>query len=278
MKRISFAIVVLGLILYSVNVEGQRSLNYGTVGLSVTTSGTGASTGITFAIPPSNANIITWQVTADGSALSVSLEGSLNNSSYSTIDTQTTATGGIKNYGPTGVKFVRCSQVSRTGGTATTCNITINRGLYTTVTGSVTGRMLVGDGSANAPSYSFSNFTDKGFYSQGTNTIGVSSAGSLAFIFNTTSTLDLLNDSARIRFGSAQDTIFMREAAGSLVLSGASGTGAGALRLITTLFAALGTPTNGTLRFCSDCTIANPCAGSGTGALAKRLNGVWVCN
>lgn len=48
--------------------------------------------------------------------------------------------------------------------------------------------------------------------------------------------------------------------------------------LAPTLFAALGTPTDGTLIYCSDCTIANPCAGSGTGALAKRLNGVWVCN
>lgn len=42
--------------------------------------------------------------------------------------------------------------------------------------------------------------------------------------------------------------------------------------------AALGTPANGTVIYCSDCTIANPCAGAGTGALAKRLNGVWVCN
>jgi hypothetical protein len=40
----------------------------------------------------------------------------------------------------------------------------------------------------------------------------------------------------------------------------------------------LGTPANGTIAYCSDCTIANPCAGGGTGALAKRLNGVWVCN
>lgn len=40
----------------------------------------------------------------------------------------------------------------------------------------------------------------------------------------------------------------------------------------------LGTPTNGTFIYCSDCTIANPCAAAGSGALAKRLNGVWVCN
>src|SRR5205085_2230853 len=43
-------------------------------------------------------------------------------------------------------------------------------------------------------------------------------------------------------------------------------------------FANLGTPSNGTVAYCSDCTIANPCAGSGTGAIAKRLNGAWVCN
>ncbi|MDE2099296.1 MAG: hypothetical protein KGL39_18730 [Patescibacteria group bacterium] len=36
--------------------------------------------------------------------------------------------------------------------------------------------------------------------------------------------------------------------------------------------------TNGEMAYCSDCTIANPCAGSGTGAIAKRLNGVNVCN
>lgn len=43
-------------------------------------------------------------------------------------------------------------------------------------------------------------------------------------------------------------------------------------------FASLGTPVNGTVHYCPDCTIANPCAGSGTGAIAKRLNGAWVCN
>lgn len=45
-----------------------------------------------------------------------------------------------------------------------------------------------------------------------------------------------------------------------------------------TAFASLGAPGNGTFKYCNDCTIANPCAGGGTGALAKRLNGAWVCN
>lgn len=45
-----------------------------------------------------------------------------------------------------------------------------------------------------------------------------------------------------------------------------------------TALANLGTPPNGTMTYCSDCMITNPCVGGGTGALAKRLNNVWVCN
>ncbi len=56
------------------------------------------------------------------------------------------------------------------------------------------------------------------------------------------------------------------------------GGGAGSIDFTTTLFANLGTPSNGRILYCSDCTIASPCAGSGNGAFAKRLNGVWVCN
>lgn len=43
-------------------------------------------------------------------------------------------------------------------------------------------------------------------------------------------------------------------------------------------FANLGTPANGTERYCSNCTFANPCASGGTGAIAKRLNGAWRCD
>ena len=53
---------------------------------------------------------------------------------------------------------------------------------------------------------------------------------------------------------------------------------AGIFTWAATTFAALGTPANGSIAYCSDCTEADPCAGSGTGALAKRLNGRWDCN
>ena len=48
-------------------------------------------------------------------------------------------------------------------------------------------------------------------------------------------------------------------------------------RPISATFSQLGTPSDGTVRYCSDCTQASPCAGSGTGALATRINGTWSC-
>jgi hypothetical protein len=43
-------------------------------------------------------------------------------------------------------------------------------------------------------------------------------------------------------------------------------------------FANLGSPQDGSTVYCSDCTETDPCAGSGNGAMAKRLNGRWDCN
>ena len=45
-----------------------------------------------------------------------------------------------------------------------------------------------------------------------------------------------------------------------------------------TKFTALPAAPDGSMLYCSNCAIANPCAGAGTGALAKRLAGAWVCN
>jgi hypothetical protein len=54
--------------------------------------------------------------------------------------------------------------------------------------------------------------------------------------------------------------------------------GIASLAYSATLFANLGTPSNGTVFYCSDCLAnSNPCSGASTGAFAKRLNGVWDC-
>ena len=52
----------------------------------------------------------------------------------------------------------------------------------------------------------------------------------------------------------------------------------GVIQMTATTQASLGTVVNGQLKYCSDCTIASPCAGGGTGAIAKGLNSQWVCN
>jgi hypothetical protein len=65
--------------------------------------------------------------------------------------------------------------------------------------------------------------------------------------------------------------------AGTAILN-SSGFYGVSVTILQTPFANLSTPINGTFYYCNDCTVANPCAGGGTGALAKRLNGVWVCN
>lgn len=198
MKRFVFALI---LSLISTQAYAQRSLNYGIVGASLNTASTGAVTGTAFAIPPSNANIISWQVVAAGSALSVNLEGSLDNSTYSIIDTQTTATGGLKNYGPTSMKFVRCSAVSRTGGTTTTCNVTVNRGLYATVPGNTSTRFLAGDGTAVAPSFSFLSAPTNGFYLSGPFGVNLSITGGDNIAFGAGG--PILNAGTALRWGSS---------------------------------------------------------------------------
>jgi hypothetical protein len=43
-------------------------------------------------------------------------------------------------------------------------------------------------------------------------------------------------------------------------------------------YANLGAWANGSLVYCTDCTVAATCASGGTGAFAKRINGTWVCS
>jgi hypothetical protein len=65
---------------------------------------------------------------------------------------------------------------------------------------------------------------------------------------------------------------------GTWVPFGTVGAGNSGVTLVSTAFAGLGTPTNGTVYYCSDCAAAsNPCTGAGTGAMAVRQNGAWKC-
>ena len=144
----------------------------------------------------------------------------------------------------------------------------------------VTGRIVLGGNSRSAGPLIATDDTTRGQFAGGTAGIRFLSSvlGDIADISNTgtltlgatDNTQDIGTSALRVRTGYFGT---------SLVIGAAPGTAlTGSLFISGVTNANLGTPTNGTVVFCSDCTIANPCAGSGTGALAKRLNGAWVCN
>lgn len=63
------------------------------------------------------------------------------------------------------------------------------------------------------------------------------------------------------------------------VVAEARAQGAGtAASIYKTTFANLGTPANGSVRYCTDCNAnTSPCTGGGTGAFANRVAGAWSC-
>lgn len=75
------------------------------------------------------------------------------------------------------------------------------------------------------------------------------------------------------RVGSNVGVWLQNEAASSVYLAA----GPNGVQLLGKLFAGLGAPAAGTVLWCSDCSIATPCAGSGTGAYAFRTATQWKC-
>lgn len=139
-------------------------------------------------------------------------------------------------------------------------------------------------GTASAPNLQFGT-GQIGFFTTGIY-LAVSSSGATSMGWNGENGNTHIFQGYSVMFGSsgltAPDVGLTRPSAGAIRVTNAStGYGqlqAGGMVLNATAFASLGTPSDGTFLYCSDCTIANPCAGSGTGAFAKRLNGAWVCN
>lgn len=118
------------------------------------------------------------------------------------------------------------------------------------------------------PSYTFAGHPADGFTWASTGHTVYCGNGSSSVDFGTGLTVGsggTIGFSSTASPGTSGDTVFTRVAAGEWGWTAVA-------------FASLGTPANGSFAYCNDCTLANPCAGAGTGALAKRLNGVWVCN
>jgi hypothetical protein len=133
------------------------------------------------------------------------------------------------------------------------------------VTPGSASQVLAISGAAATPSIAFAAEPSTGFSWPSTGAINVNILGSLTHQFGGGGILLLNGQSGALKFGTSADTVITRIATGELGYTAVA-------------FASLGTPANGTFCYCSDCTIASPCASGGTGAYAKRLNGVWVCN
>lgn len=154
---------------------------------------------------------------------------------------------------------------------------------YLITTSSPTGTANFGyfaDGNSATPSIAFSSQIGLGFYRSAAGAITITDGTTKYVSFPTASGLILASNRA-IGFASTGD------ATGTVDTQITRG-GAGEFTYTSVAFAALGTPANGTTAFCSDCTETTPascpvtqasciCAGSGTGAFARRVNNVWYC-
>jgi hypothetical protein len=195
-KRISS--LVLGLLLLALPVEAQQLLQFGQVVTSIDDNSGGAGTnGTSYAIPAQDTSAITWTVkfATAPSAVSIILQGSLNNSDWYTLDTSTSTAGEIRVVATSAV-FIRARISSKTGGGNTTVQIVLKDGSVAvlgtgnapclncnnTWTGSntFTQPVLFADGSAASPSISFLNDTDKGLYSITSGWFGWSGSGSVS--------------------------------------------------------------------------------------------------
>ena len=172
--------------------------------------------------------------------------------------------------------------------TGTTATITTGVSGLSDVSGTLVSssnfRVPATGGTSSAPNLQFGT-GQYGFYITGVY-LAVSAAGAAGMAWNGANGNTHINNGYQLVWGSSgfatPDVGLTRPSAGAVKVTDAStGWGqmqSGSILLNGVLQASLGTPSNGTVVYCSDCTIANPCASGGTGALAKRLNGVWVCN
>src|SRR5215203_3696305 len=114
-RRISLATLVLSIVLItSIIVNSQVfTISFGPRVTTLSTASTGAVTGNTYALPGGNASVVSWQSTADGSALSTVLQASIDNSSWTTIASCAVAAGCLSSTGVIGYPFIRTNQVSR---------------------------------------------------------------------------------------------------------------------------------------------------------------------
>ena len=180
LKRILTSLLFLLVAVSEAN--GQAVASYGTTNYTFLTFTNATGNGVAFAIPQASIAYIAW-CTSFGStptSITVNLQVSNDNSAWSTVDTSTSTAGECRSIFSAN-KFVRGNISAVSGGTTTTVSINIQRvstansNLNTSVA-AVATKLLLGNGTAAAPSLAQSSSTGNGIYF-GTNQILFSTAG-----------------------------------------------------------------------------------------------------
>lgn len=295
---LSILVLIVGLLHSPALLSQNTTISFGVPEVVLTTTDTGAVLGNSFAAPGGQAYNVAWSTAFEGApgAVSVSIQGSVDGTSWTTFSSSTNASGTSVNAGANGWRFLRAIQNSRTGGTLTTITLYLLR-LYpiASTSGSspvITGPLLfspdntydIGISSSNRPRF---------LWLASSLTVGNSAAmifQSRSMLWSPTDGNILLqnnanNDFDRLQLGGTTSTFPALRRNGDIINvvradnSAYTGIQIGSLLYgSSTAFASLPASVNGTMLYCADCTFANPCAGGGTGAFAKRLNGAWRCD
>jgi hypothetical protein len=212
MKK-SLILLVIGLAITPERAIGQTSLSFGQSVTCLSTTSAGAVTGASYAAPPGgSAYVTTWQLIHDGSAISVTLQGSLDGTSWSTLGTATA--NGLATVSSSATRFIRCIQTSRTGGTST--RILLSTGRTTQLggmSGTLSGQLQLQNGTATAPALTFTSDNDTGLYTSAGNILDLTLSGTNYYRFTSTPTLWIKGDTANLTMGAATDTRLYRDAA-----------------------------------------------------------------
>jgi len=234
MKRLVLIITLL----IPINLYAQTALSPGIVGNSYNAAVITSGNGTTFALP-GNASQITWQVSYSvaPASITIQIQTSLDNTNwFSVATTSSIATDGGTIYSSAG--FIRCSITASSGGSGITCGLIAKNAPVAIVSGTSgsvsSNKILVGDGSASAPSIARISSNSTGIYFVN-NAMLFSSSNNPTHAFNYQALGELsLPSTGRYVFGnssagSTPDVILSRDAANILALR--NGTNEQAIRI-----------------------------------------------
>lgn len=179
--------------------------------------------GTTFAVPSGRGVIISWQVnfTVAPTSITVQLQGSLDNSSFFSIDSTTTAA--VRSLGPVAIKFIRCAVTAVTvgAGSGFTCRINVQPFNNAAIVsgGTLTSPLIVPAGTATAPGLGFTGNSGTGLYSSFPGGIEFSSGGTKVIQVDSTSLF--ISGTNSLRFET--DARFRRTAANTVTFDNGAG-------------------------------------------------------